>query len=105
MAIAKEELWAFTLVLKGGDQHVYVGTPAEAANGNGGSCIEGVMSVAIWVGRIGRKPHVAKRKAISPPSATTFELLAEGIDTCCFTQGPEGGYRAEAPFRFIKKAL
>ena len=60
-AIAKGDQWGFTLVKKGGDQCVYVGTPAEAANGNGGTRIEGVVSVAIWVGRqirVGRGPFM-----------------------------------------------
>ena len=76
-AIAKAEQWGFTLVKKGGDQFVYVGTPAEAANGNGGARIDGVVSVAVWVARVARKPHAAKRK---PPtgSAKRCDVLGTG---------------------------
>lgn len=87
-AIAKGDQWGFTLVKKGGDQCVYVGTPAEAANGNGGTRIEGVVSVAIWVGRVARKPHVAKRKAPPTPTDDTFVALADSVSTCCYTQVP-----------------
>ena len=88
-AVAKAEQWGFTLVKKGGDQFVYVGTPAEAANGNGGARIDGVVSVAVWVARVARKPHAAKRKP--PPAApndVTFWAQAEYVGTCCYTQDP-----------------
>ena len=68
-AVAKEDTWAFTLVVKGGHQHVWVGTPVEAANGVGAARIEGVVSVAVWASRVGRKRHLAKRKAPTAPTA------------------------------------
>ena len=88
-AIAKGDQWGFTLVLKGGDQFVYVGTPSEAANGNGGARIEGVVSVASWATKRIRKPLVAKRKAPPPPpNDATFWAQADYVGTCCFTQDP-----------------
>ena len=95
-ALGRLDLWAFTLVLKGGAQHVYVGTPAEAANGSGSHRIEGVMSAAIWVGKVGRKPHKAKRKVVVAPTAETFYDLADSIEQCCFTQGPSSATRSDA---------
>ena len=86
--VAKGEQWGFTLVKKGGDQFVYVGTPAEAANGNGGARIDGIVSVAIWIARVARKPHTSKRKAPQAPSDATFWGLAESVGTCCYTQTP-----------------
>ena len=86
-ALAKGDLWGFTLVTKGGDQFVYVGTPAEAANGNGGARIEGIISVAAWVPRVARKPHVAKRKPPPPPpNDATVWAQVDYVATNCFTQ-------------------
>ena len=91
-AVAKDDTWAYTLVLKGGLQHVWVGTPAEAANGVGGGRIDGIVSVAVWAATVGRKPHVSKRKPPpppTPPNDATFWAEAEYVETCCF-----GGRRA-----------
>ena len=90
-AVAKDDTWAYTLVLKGGLQHVWVGTPAEAANGVGGGRIDGIVSVAVWAAKVGRKPHVSKRKPPpppTPPNDATFWAEAEYVETCCFTQDP-----------------
>ena len=54
-------LWQWCVVTKSGDQHVYHATAEEASNGSGGARIEGVKSLAQWLGAVTRKPHSAKR--------------------------------------------
>ena len=54
-------MWYFAMVLKSRDQHVYVGSAGEACNGSGAR-VEGVMSVAVWAGKVGRKRHEVTRK-------------------------------------------
>ena len=57
----KTIVWQWCVVTKTGDQHVYHATAEEASNGSGGARIEGVKSLAQWLGAVSRKPHVAKR--------------------------------------------
>ena len=57
----KSVVWHWCVVTKTGTQHVYHGTAAEASNGCGGARIDGVKSLAQWLGYVSRKPHVAKR--------------------------------------------
>lgn len=58
---AKYTVWQWCVVTKSGDQHVYHATAEEASNGSGGARIEGVKSLAQWLGAVTRKPHSAKR--------------------------------------------
>ena len=59
----KDAQWPFAAVVKDGSQHVYVATPKEAANAKGNARIEGLKSLATWLGTL-RKPH--KKTCVVP---------------------------------------
>ena len=81
----KTIVWQWCVVNKTGDQHVYHATAEQASNGSGGARIEGVKSLAQWLGAVTRKPHAAKRATKDPETAIARAraVHAEIVDMVC----------------------
>lgn len=53
-AVAGDAVWFFAVVLNDGTQHVYEGTPTQAANGMGGARVRGCKALNKWVEEVSR---------------------------------------------------
>ena len=92
----KDIVWQWCVVTKKGMQHVYHATAAQASNGSGGARIDGVRSVAQWLGSVCRTPHARAPVPPQPPlpaapSHVTFDSLARDIWDNCLTQRDSSG--------------
>ena len=63
---ASEAVWFFAVVLHDGSQHVYEGTPSQAANGMGGARVRGCKALNKWVEELSR---VTRRQGDVPSVA------------------------------------
>ena len=53
-AVGGDAVWFFAVVLNDGTQHVYEGTPTQAANGMGGARVRGCKALNKWLEQVSR---------------------------------------------------